>query len=91
MRAIYERGIGSHERKDLFDNCQNTDGLIRVYRRQNVQDINSIIVTRVRDLIYETENSNDQTLVILVLKTSFKLHAVISQKLIENMNRPKMT
>lgn len=62
MRAIYERGIGSQERKDLFDNCQNTDGLIRVYRRQNVQDINSIIVTRVRDLIYETENSNDQNL-----------------------------
>lgn len=67
MRAIYGRGIGSHERKDLFGimtivNCQNTDGLIRVYSRQNVQDINSIIVTRVRDLIYETENSNDQNL-----------------------------
>ena len=67
MRVIYGRGIGSHERKDLFEmmiivNCQNTDGLIRVYNRQNIQDINSIVVTRVKDfnaLQSISKNSNN--------------------------------
>lgn len=63
LGAINGRGIKSHERKKLFGlqtvvNSQDESGYIRVYSRQNIQDININIISHVQDVICNIENSS---------------------------------
>lgn len=37
-------------------NCQNVDGKVRVYSRQNAKEINAILISRIRDIICDFEN-----------------------------------